>query len=168
MMGLWCFLQNIVWKRLNVQEGGKTRLSITEEERVICFSPIMLLKNTVLLLVHMNFAERAKIRSTTANPAKTTTDDAYMDKHCAQNVMWSALTLVSLLLFFLSCESQSQTLMNADGPSPSDLTHFSGSHHLQMANYQGNNAADWSSSSCLLLIVNHQPVSKWNYFHVTI
>lgn len=36
------FLQNIVWKRLNVQEGGKTRL--LEEERVICFCPIMLLK----------------------------------------------------------------------------------------------------------------------------
>lgn len=38
------FSQNIVWKRLNVQEGGKTRLSITEEERVICFCPIMRLK----------------------------------------------------------------------------------------------------------------------------
>lgn len=65
------FSQNIVWKRLDVQEGRKTRLSITEEKRVICFCPVMLLKHSW--------------RIWTVNTSQM---QEHNSKHCNDNNQW--------------------------------------------------------------------------------
>lgn len=52
--GALMFSENIVWTRLNVQDGGRTRLSITKEKSNLLL-PHYAFKNTVLLLALANF-----------------------------------------------------------------------------------------------------------------
>lgn len=81
--------KNIVWKRTRGQED---KIIHHRREKSNLLLSHYAIENTLLLLACMNFEYEPN--SGARCTAKTTTDDVHVDRYCAQNIMWSVLTLV--------------------------------------------------------------------------